>query len=112
MKKRKINLPKVEIDCAFERKDICMLCHTVYTMTAISVRVPDEIKKKMKKLSHINWSEELREVILKIINKEENKNIAKALLANEELRKDAPSNWDSTELIRYWRDDRYGNSCD
>ena len=81
-------------------------------MTSISVRVPDEIKKKMKKLSHINWSEELRETILKIIYQEENKNIAKALLANEELRKDAPSKWDSTELIRYWRDNRYGYSSD
>lgn len=77
-------------------------------MTSISVRVPDELKKKMKEFSHINWSEELREVILKIITQEENKNIAKALLSNEELRKDAPAKWDSTDLIRNWRDVRYG----
>ena len=81
-------------------------------MTSISIRVPDEIKRKLNKLSHINWSEELREVILKIINQEENKNIAEALLSNEELRKDAPSKWDSTELIRNWRDNRYGTPSD
>lgn len=79
-------------------------------MTSISVRIPDEIRKRMKELSHINWSEELREAILIIISQEENKNIAKALLSNEELRKDAPSNWDSTELVRNWRDSRYGTS--
>ena len=37
-------------------------------MTSISVRVPDDLKKKMKKLNHINWSDELREAILKIAN--------------------------------------------
>jgi len=81
-------------------------------MTSISVRIPDEIKKKMKNLNHINWSDEIRAVILKIIDREENINIAKALLSNEELRKEAPSKWDSTDLIRYWRDNRYGNSGD
>jgi hypothetical protein len=73
-------------------------------MTSISVCVPDDLKKKIKKLDHINWGNELREAILKIIDREENINIAKALLSNEELRKESPSEWDSTELIRYWRD--------
>jgi len=84
------------------------LSYRIY-MTSISIRVPDEIKKKMQKLSHINWSERLRELILKIIEQEENKNLAKALLMNEELVKEAPEGWDSTKLIRYWRDNRYGN---
>ncbi|MHA1401585.1 MAG: hypothetical protein ACTSQE_14640 [Candidatus Heimdallarchaeaceae archaeon] len=79
-------------------------------MTTISIRVPDDIKKKMKDMKHINWSQALRETILHIIEQEENKNIAKALLTNERIRKDAPSDWDSTKIIRNWRDSRYGNN--
>ena len=78
-------------------------------MPSISVRIPEEIKEKMQKLNYINWSERLRELILKIIEEEENKNLAKALLMNEELVREAPEGWDSAELIRYWRDNRYGN---
>jgi len=85
------------------------LSYCIY-VTSISVRVPEEIKEKMQELKHINWSERIRELILKIIEQEENKNLAKALLMNEELVKEAPEGWDSTELIRYWRDNRYGNN--
>ncbi len=39
-------------------------------MAVITVRVPDELKLKMKELD-INWSEEIREFIRRRIDKEE-----------------------------------------
>ncbi|RLG72365.1 MAG: hypothetical protein DRO23_10550 [Thermoprotei archaeon] len=72
-------------------------------MTTITVRISPEIKKLMRKYKYINWSEVVREAILNKIRKEEKKNLAEALLINEKLRRDAPKNWDSTEVIKKWR---------
>ncbi|WP_175058829.1 hypothetical protein [Thermococcus sp. 2319x1] len=48
-------------------------------MAVITVRVPDEIKAKMKGIS-INWSEEIRRFIIQRIEEEERKkNLQKAL---------------------------------
>ena len=72
-------------------------------MATITVRVDPEVKKRMKKYSHINWSEVVRRAILEELQKEEKRNIAEALLINEKLRRKAPRGWDSTEAIREWR---------
>ncbi len=48
-------------------------------MAVITVRVPDELKLKMKELD-INWSREIREFIRRRINEEERrKKISEAL---------------------------------
>ncbi|RLG72081.1 MAG: hypothetical protein DRO23_11015 [Thermoprotei archaeon] len=72
-------------------------------MTTITVRISPEIKKLMRKYKYINWSEVVREAILNKIREEEEKNLAEALLINEKLRRNAPKNWDSTEVIKKWR---------
>ena len=72
-------------------------------MTTITVRISPEIKKLMRKYKYINWSEVVREAILNKIREEEEKNLAEALLINERLRRNAPKNWDSTEVIKRWR---------
>ena len=77
-------------------------------MPVVSVRVSEEIKRRMDRLKHINWSEVIRRAIIKVLEEEEGRNLAKALLINERIRKKAPKGWDSTELIRFWRDHRYG----
>lgn len=77
-------------------------------MPVVSVRVSEEIKRRMDRLKHINWSEVIRRAIIKVLEEEEGRNLAKALLINEKIRKKAPEGWDSTELIRFWRDHRYG----
>ncbi|MHA1609700.1 MAG: hypothetical protein ACTSUJ_06810 [Candidatus Njordarchaeales archaeon] len=77
-------------------------------MPVVSVRVSEEIKRRMDRLKHINWSEVIRRAIIKVLEEEEGRNLAKALLINERIRKKAPEGWDSTELIRFWRDHRYG----
>jgi len=72
-------------------------------VTTITVRISPEIKKLMRKYKYINWSEVVREAILNKIREEEEKNLAEALLINERLRRNAPKNWDSTEVIKRWR---------
>ncbi|MHA1713185.1 MAG: DUF6290 family protein [Candidatus Ranarchaeia archaeon] len=75
-------------------------------MTVISIRVAEDLKKKMEKMKHINWSEIVRKAIQEKIEQQGHKNIAKAVLINEEIRKSAPPEFDSTEIIRQWREKR------
>ncbi|MEM0024843.1 MAG: type II toxin-antitoxin system ParD family antitoxin [Thermofilaceae archaeon] len=77
-------------------------------MAVVSVRVSDELKRRMEKLRHVNWSEVLRQAIVRILEEEEGRNLALAVLLNERIRKKAPEGWDSTEFLRRWRDGRYG----
>ena len=77
-------------------------------MTVITVRIDEETKKKMKEFKHINWSEIIRSEIKEVLDKLERKNLAKAVLINEKIRKKALEDWDSTEFIRKWREVRYG----
>jgi len=77
-------------------------------MTIISVRIDDELKKEMDRLKHINWNEIIRQAIIRTINEEKGRNLAKAVLLNEKVRKEAPKGWDTTEILRYWREHRFG----
>lgn len=79
-------------------------------MAIISVRVSDDIKRRMDRLKHINWSEIVRRAIIKTLEEEEGRNLARAVLLNEKIRKKAPRGWSSVEAIRYWRENRYGAS--
>ena len=54
------------------------------TEAVISIRVPKELKAKMAKYRHINWSEVVREAIKARISIEERREAVKAL---EELRR-------------------------
>jgi len=81
-------------------------------MAIISVRVNDEIKKRMDKLKHINWSEVIRRAIIEVLKEEEGRNIARAVLLNEKIRKKAPKGWSSVEVIRYWREHRFGKTSE
>ena len=79
-------------------------------MPVISVRVSDDIKRRMERFKHINWSEVIRRAIVKVLEEEERRNLAKAVLLNERIRKKAPKGWSSVEVIRYWREHHYGKS--
>ncbi len=74
-------------------------------MPVISVRIDDELKKKMDKYKYINWSEIIRKEIVKIIERLESRNLAEALLINEKLKR--KSTTDTTKIIREWRERRY-----
>jgi len=72
-------------------------------MSTVTVRVPPEIRELMKKYRNVNWSEVVREAILKKIREESERNLAEAVLLNEKLRRKAPEGWDSVKVIRNWR---------
>ena len=76
-------------------------------MTNISVRIDPELKKKMDSLKHLNWSEIIRRAIKSEIQNETEMNKAKAVLLNEEIRKIAPENFNSVEIIRKFREERH-----
>jgi len=79
-------------------------------MGIVTVRVDEETKKKMDELGHINWSGVLREAIQRKLEQEKDRDMAKAVILNERVKRKAPAGWDSTKAIRFWRERRYGPS--
>lgn len=77
-------------------------------MSTISVRIDTNLKKSMDSLSHINWSEILRRAIMEVIQNERERDMAKAVLLNDQVRKKAPKGFDSLKIVREFRDQRYG----
>ncbi len=75
-------------------------------MAVISVRIDDELKKRMERFPYVNWSEIVRQELEKVVERLERRNLAEALLLNEKIKK--RSDGDSAELIRKWRDRRHG----
>ncbi|MCG2909933.1 MAG: VapB-type antitoxin [Sulfolobus sp.] len=80
-------------------------------MPIISIRVDDELKKKMDELSYINWSEVIRRKIEEVIEEEERKKkikkdykrIAEASLKSYEFFLNYGGK-KSEEVVREWRD--------
>ncbi len=81
-------------------------------MSIVTVRVDDETKKKMNRMRHVNWSSVVREAIEKKLAQESNRDLATAVLSTDKLRKKAPPSWNTVEVIRSWREQRYGKSRD
>ncbi|MHA1619586.1 MAG: hypothetical protein ACTSVZ_09905 [Promethearchaeota archaeon] len=75
-------------------------------MSNISVRIDSTLKKEMEKLSHLNWSEIIRIAIKDTIRHTNEQNLAKAVLLNEKVRKEAPIDFDSTKIIQKFRAER------
>ncbi|MGV9172913.1 MAG: hypothetical protein ACOC44_08355 [Promethearchaeia archaeon] len=76
-------------------------------MVTISVRISPELKKKMEKFKQINWSEIMRSAIKREIKSHTKSNRAKAVLINEKIRKKAPENFNSANIIRHFREERH-----
>ena len=76
-------------------------------MANFSVRLDPELKKKMDSLKHLNWSEIIRNAIKSEIQNQTEINKAKAVLLNEKIRKIAPENFNSLEIIRKFREERH-----
>jgi len=82
----------------------------------ISIKVPNELKEKMKKYPHINWSEIARSAIIRRIEFEEQLNNAEidqdllneAIKIQDRVRSktNITKDWSSTEEIRKWREIR------
>jgi hypothetical protein len=75
----------------------------------VLVKVDKETKNKMKKIK-TNWSEAIRAAIAEEISRQ--KNLAKAIAQTYEIlgsQKKKRSD-ESTKIVRYWRDRRYGTA--
>ncbi|MEM3734952.1 MAG: hypothetical protein QW158_08425 [Nitrososphaerales archaeon] len=75
-------------------------------MALITVRVDEELKKRMSRLRHVNWSEVVRQAILNVVKREEEKNLALALLLNERNVIIPDEGFSSVDVIRSWRERR------
>ncbi|UCE12285.1 MAG: VapB-type antitoxin [Candidatus Heimdallarchaeota archaeon] len=78
----------------------------------MSAKIPEELKKRVEKLSHINWSEVMRLAILKRVEEEEKrimdrnrKIIEQSSQKMDQLRRKAQGN--TTEELRAWREIRH-----
>ncbi len=76
-------------------------------MPLITVRVDQGMKRQMDDVS-INWSEAIRKAIANIIEEHAGRNRVRAAQLADKIRIPAPKGWDSTDVIRAWRDARHG----
>lgn len=81
-------------------------------MVVVSVRVDEELKRRMNRLPHINWSAVIRQSITERVREEEVKQrrvdpqlLLEAAELTDEIRRPSPG-WSSTEEIRKWRQSR------
>lgn len=81
-------------------------------MEVVSVKVDSDTKERMRRLSHVNWSETIRRAIEDTIEEEEMKernvdpkDVREARDIADSIRRPSKG-WDSTREIRAWRDRR------
>lgn len=83
-------------------------------MATVSIRVPDEVKQRMEEHEEINWSSVLRSNIEEELDELESRKMGHAVATSERLSNaidaEEVSEEDSTEIIREWRNKRYGEN--
>lgn len=81
-------------------------------MATVSFRVPDEVKARMDEHDEVNWSAVLRAHIEAELSGLESRDVAHAVATSErlsgEIDPDDVSEQNTAEVIREWRDRRYG----
>jgi hypothetical protein len=73
----------------------------VMCMSNVTVRVPEELKGRMKRCKSVNWSEVARKAFEDAARKEE---IQRASESIKNLRTESKTEWDGAGEIRKWRD--------
>ena len=83
-------------------------------MASVSLRVPDELKRKMDEHSEINWSAVIRANIEEEIGRLESRSIGHAVATSERLSNEIDEgeikDENTAETIREWREKRYGTN--
>ena len=101
-------------------QDLLMCNYGVITeleMGTLTVRIPDDLRRRMKRIKGVNWSEVVRDAIMERVMLEERigkKNWRKVRMAVKKIdqiresmeRRYGRSGYDSVELIRQWREAR------
>ncbi len=70
-------------------------------MSNVTVRVPEELKTRMKHYKNVNWSEVARKAFEDAARKEEIQCAAQAI---KNLRTENKAEWNGAGEIRKWRD--------
>ena len=78
-------------------------------MPVITVRIDEETRRMMEEVK-INWSEFIRSAIRSKVMEERRKNLARAVLINERIRRKSAGEAKAEEIIRRFRGERYGGS--
>jgi len=82
-------------------------------MAIVTVRLDEQLKQKMKKLGHVNWSEVVRTAINERISQEETiasqrpidvASLRRAMADQDRLRAKTTGAWSGAEEIRKWRE--------
>jgi Arc/MetJ-type ribon-helix-helix transcriptional regulator len=81
-------------------------------LEVVSIRVDEQLKRRMEHLRYVNWSEVIRSAISAKIREEEQRErsvdpelLLRAKVDTDRLRRPSPG-WNSTEEIRKWRNQR------
>ncbi|MFQ5838337.1 MAG: hypothetical protein ACE5HJ_06090 [Thermoplasmata archaeon] len=77
-------------------------------MPVMTIRLDEETREAMRRVRGVNWSQVLRQKIREVVQQRLRENKVKALLMAQELSREPAEGYDSTEVIRFWRDRRYG----
>ncbi len=70
-------------------------------MSNITVRVPEELKGRMKRCKNVNWSDVARKAFEDAARREE---MQFAVEAIKNLRLESKADWNGAKEIRKWRD--------
>jgi len=85
-------------------------------MATVSLRVPDDLKRKMDEHGEINWSAVIRAYIEEEIGRLESRSIGHAVATSErlstEVDEEEVTDENTAETVREWRDTRYGADSD
>ena len=81
-------------------------------MEVVSVKVDKKVRDSMRRFRKVNWSNVIREAIVKQLKEEEARDrvvdkaeVAEAVRITDSIRRRV-ANWDSNEEIRKWREKR------
>ena len=81
-------------------------------MEVVSIKVDKKVRDGMRRFRKVNWSNVIREAIVKQLKEEEARDrivdqaeVAEAVRITDSIRRRV-ANWDSTEEIRKWREKR------
>jgi hypothetical protein len=67
-----------------------------------TITIPSSLKEKMAQTDE-NWSEVIREILARRLEEEGGTDMAEAVILNERVRRRAPRDWSSLQVIKQWR---------
>jgi hypothetical protein len=67
-----------------------------------TITLPASLKQRMDQ-TRVNWSQEIREMISERVDEEGEPDMAEAVILNERVKRAAPKDWKSSDVIKKWR---------